>query len=67
MGVLVLGRLGQGVGLLSDVLAAAAAESGQSTCCEELHGLREIELLVAARSGWEGVKPRRHPIASTSL
>ena len=47
-GVLLLGRLGQGVGLLSDVLAAAAADCGRLTSCEELHGFERLQSLSAA-------------------
>jgi hypothetical protein len=53
-GVLLLGRLGQGVGLLSDLLAAAAAECGRPANCEELHGFAQLRPSSAA-AVWLGV------------
>ena len=47
-GVLLLGRLGQGAGLLNDVLAAAAAESGLPASRDELHGYDCLRPLSAA-------------------
>jgi hypothetical protein len=63
-GVLLLGRLGQGVGLLSDLLAAAAAECGRPASCEELHGIPRLRSLSAAAI-WLGA--RAAPPASTGF
>jgi hypothetical protein len=63
-GVLLLGRLGQGVGLLSDMLAAAALESGRPAICEELHGFARLRPLSAAAI-WLGTSET--PSASTGF
>jgi len=63
-GVLLLGLLGQGVGLLSDVLAAAAAECQRPASCEELHDFASLRPLGAA-AVWLG--PNEAPPAWTGF
>jgi hypothetical protein len=65
-GVLLLGRLGQGVGLLSDVLAAAALESGLPAICEELHGFAPLHPLSGAAI-WLGTSEAPSALAGSDV
>ena len=50
-GVLILGRIGQGVGLLGDLLLAAATENGLPACRDELPDNPSLHPYAAVRPG----------------